>query len=787
MDDLKDLSFTKFAIGQSVSRFEDPELLKGEGTYTDDYKPDDEYNNAFVFRSPYAHAKILKINIEEAKKQPGIIDILTYNDMDDEAIGPIPCLTADKLIGKDGKPINVPPLLPLAKGKVYYVGQPVAFIVADTLNNAKDAADYIELEVEELDVIVDANDAITNDAITIHPKMKDNVAVDWEFGDENEIDQLINNAKFKTTIELRNSRLIVSAMEPRACFASYHAKEEEYELHSPSQGLFGFSNILAKAIFNIPREKMHCHTHSVGGSFGMKSSPYPEYIASLVAAKKTGKSVKWADTRTDSFLSDTHGRDSWIKATLAFDENKKMVAAKINVVANCGAFLGLMGPMAQSANIRNNFCGAYQLPKIYVNTIASFTNTTPIGAYRGAGRPEGVYIMERLIQKASLEMNFDPVELRKINLIDKSQFPYKSAAGLTYDSGDFHSLLNDALLTSEWNTYQDRVEESKKKGLLRGRALTYYLEVTAPVGKEMGKIRFDDSGDITLISGNLDYGQGHLTSFSQIVSDKLGIPMEKFKLLQGDSKELIAGSGTGGSRSAISGGTLLLSASDIVIDNGKQLAAYLFQDDPENIEFNDGNFELPNSNHRVSILELNDQVKDLIKNKKLPNHLPQGLDGALAEDTPPSSFPNGCHVSEVEINPKTGEVKLIKHIAVNDFGNLINPLLVEGQVLGGIIQAQGQILMENLCYDEYGQLLSGSYMDYTMPKAADIPKQFVFKSHPVPCKTNPLGIKGCGEAGISGALPTIMNAIVDALESNGIDGKNLNMPVTSEKMWEILS
>jgi carbon-monoxide dehydrogenase large subunit len=540
-------------------------------------------------------------------------------------------------------------------------------------------------------------------------------------------------------------------------------------------------------IFGVERDQMHCHTPSVGGSFGMKSSPYPEYIAALVAAKKTGKTIKWKDTRTDSFLSDTHGRDSWIYATIAFDENKKMLGAKIDVVANSGAFMGLMGPMAQSANIKNNFCGAYDLPSMYVNSKAVYTNTTPIGAYRGAGRPEGVYIMERLLQKAAIDMDIDPVELRKINLIRKEQFPYKSAAGLTYDSGDFQSVIEDGLETADWYGFESRKEESAKNGFIRGRALTYYLEVTAPVGKEMGRIRFDDNGAITLISGNLDYGQGHLTSFAQIMSDKLSIPMDKFKLLQGDSKELIAGTGTGGSRTAISGGTLLLKAANIVIENGKQLAAHLFGDDANNVEFNDGNFEVPNTNHKINILDLSSDIKDLIRDKKLPANLPQGLDGELAEDTPPSSFPNGCHISEVEINPKTGEVKLIKHVAVNDFGNLVNPLLVEGQVLGGIIQAQGQILMENLCYDDYGQLLSGSYMDYTMPKAADIPKQFIFKSHPVPCKTNPLGIKGCGEAGISGALPTIMNAIVDALESNGIDGKNLNMPVTSEKMWEIVS
>ena len=786
MDDFKDLAFTKFSVGQSVSRFEDPELLKGEGTYTDDVKSESDTFQAFAFRSPYAHAKILEINITDAINQPGVLDIITHKDMDDSNIGPIPCLTADKLKGKDGNGIKVPPLISLAKDKLYYVGQPIAFIIADTLNNAKNAADFIMLDVDELDVIVDPKESMKVDMPPIHPSLENNIAIDWDYGDKDDVDNIIEKAKYKTSIELRNSRLIVSAMEPRACMASYDNKSSTYNLHSPSQGLFGFSNILAN-IFGVERDQMHCHTPSVGGSFGMKSSPYPEYIAALVAAKKTGKTIKWKDTRTDSFLSDTHGRDSWINATIAFDENKKMLGAKIDVVANSGAFMGLMGPMAQSANIKNNFCGAYDLPTMYVNSKAVFTNTTPIGAYRGAGRPEGVYIMERLLQKAAIEMDIDPVELRKINLIQKEQFPYQSAAGLTYDSGDFQSVIEDGLKTADWDGFEARKIESKKNGFFRGRALTYYLEVTAPVGKEMGRIRFDDNGSITLISGNLDYGQGHLTSFAQIMSDKLSIPMDKFKLLQGDSKELIAGTGTGGSRTAISGGTLLLKAANIVIENGKQLAAHLFGDDANNVEFNDGNFEVLNTNHKINILDLNSDIKDLIRDKKLPANLPQGLDGELAEDTPPSSFPNGCHISEVEINPKTGEVKLIKHIAVNDFGNLVNPLLVEGQVLGGIIQAQGQILMENLCYDDYGQLLSGSYMDYTMPKAADIPKQFVFKSHPVPCTTNPLGIKGCGEAGISGALPTIMNAIVDALESNGIDGKNLNMPVTSEKMWEIVS
>ena len=786
MDDFNDLTFTKFSVGQSVSRFEDPELLRGEGTYTDDIKSESQTLEAFVFRSPYAHGKIIDINVDEAKSQPGVIDILTYKDMDHEKIGSIPCLTADKLKGRDGNGIKVPPLVSLAKDKVYYVGQPIAFVIADTLNNAKDAAELISLEIEEHDVIVDPRDAMAGGSPSIHPTLNDNIALDWEYGDESEVDDLIEKAKYKTSIELRNSRLIISAMEPRACMASFDSKTNSYDLHSPSQGLFGFTNILAK-IFNVDRDQMHCHTPSVGGSFGMKSSPYPEYIASLVAAKKTGKTIKWKDTRTDSFLSDTHGRDSWIDATIAFDDNKKMVAAKIQVVANSGAFMGLMGPMAQSMNIKNNFCGAYDLPKMYVNSKAVYTNTTPIGAYRGAGRPEGVYIMERLLEKAAIEMMIDPVELRKINLIKKDQFPYQSAAGLNYDSGDFQSVLQDALETADWANFSQRQEESKKNGLYRGRALTYYLEVTAPPGKEMGRIRFEDNGEVTLVSGNLDYGQGHLTSFAQIMSDKLGIPMENFKLLQGDSKELIAGTGTGGSRTAISGGTLLLKASNIVISNGKKLAAHLFDEDFESVEFNNGNFEIPNTNHKINILELNKEIKQLIKDQKLPGSLPQGLDGELAEDTPPCSFPNGCHISEVEINPKTGVVKLIKHTAVNDFGNLINPLLVEGQVLGGIIQAQGQIMMENLCYDDYGQLLSGSYMDYTMPKALDIPKEFVFKSHPVPCETNPLGIKGCGEAGISGALPTIMNAIVNALESNGVDGKNLNMPVTSEKMWEIIN
>ncbi|NND49593.1 MAG: molybdopterin-dependent oxidoreductase, partial [Rhizobiales bacterium] len=499
----------------------------------------------------------------------------------------------------------------------------------------------------------------------------------------------------------------------------------------------------------------------------------------------TGRKVRWCDARSDSFLSDTHGRDAWAEAALAFDDKGKLLAGEVTCHANSGAYLSQMGPNAQTGNIRNNFPCVYQLPALHVRTIAAFTNVTPVGAYRGAGRPEAVYYMERAMDLAAREMGIDAVDLRRRNLIGPQQMPYKAASGLTYDSGAFETVLDMAIEASDWDGFEARRAQSAGNGLLRGRGLACYLEVTGGSAREMGGLRFEDDGSVTMVSGSLDYGQGHLTPFAQVVASRLHIPIDRLTLLQGDVDELIAGSGTGGSRTMIAAGALLLKASDLVIENGRQLSAHVLEAAEEDIEFERGQFRIAGTDRQIGILELAGKVRELAAAGAIPEDLPQSLDAETADDTPPSSFPNGAHVAEVEIDPETGVVKLVKYLVVDDFGNLINPLLVEGQVHGGVVQGVGQVLMEDVVYDENGQLLTGSYMDYAMPRAVDFP-DIEFASHPVPATTNPLGAKGCGEAGCTGALPAVTNAIVDVLAREaGVT--HIDLPATPEKVWAALN
>ena len=783
MSEAHSLEFERFAIGQPVPRGEDPVLLKGEGRYTDDVIVENALQG-YVLRSPYPHGKITKLDVETARAMPGVAVVLTSAELDEHGVGVMPCIVADRLKGRGDAPLIVPPYPPLAREAVRYLGQPVAFVAAETLAQARDAAEAIDLEVSALATVTDPRHAVDPDAPQLHGEAPQNLAIDWEFGDADKVAEIIASAHHVTRLSIRNSRLVVSAMEPRACVAQYDAGTGDYTLHSGSQGVFGFTNILANRILNVPREKVHVKTGNVGGSFGMKSAPFPEYVASLIAAKMTGRAVRWRDQRTDSFLSDTHGRDAWAETTLAFDENGRLVAGEVISHANTGAYLGQMGPNAQTGNIKNNFPCVYDLPALHARTYAAFTNVTPVGAYRGAGRPEAVYYMERAMDLAAREMGIDPVELRRRNLIGPEQMPYKAASGLTYDTGEFEAVLDKTLQAADWDGFEARRAASASQGLLRGRGLACYLEVTGPSAKEMGGLRFGEDGSVTMVSGSLDYGQGHLTPFAQVVSSRLFIPLDRFKLLQGDVDELIAGSGTGGSRTIIAAGALLLKAADKVIETGRDLAAHVLEAASEDIEFERGRFRIAGTDRDIGVIELAARVRELAAAGSLPADLPQTLDSELADDTPPSSFPNGAHVAEVEIDPETGVTRLVRYVVVDDFGTLINPLLVEGQVHGGIVQGAGQVLMEGVVYDEAGQLLTGSYMDYAMPRAVDVP-DIVFHSHDVPATTNPLGAKGCGEAGCTGALPAVTNAIVDVLAREaGVT--HIDLPASPEKVWSIL-
>ena len=771
-----DPSFEKFAVGQPVSRLEDPMLLRGDGIYTDDISVEGQVY-AYVFRSPYAHGVIRKLDVSAAASSSGVLCVLTADDLKAEGVKPLLCRL--NLKSRDGLPMIKPDRPNLAVDKVRYRGEAIAMVVAESFEEAKDASELIELNLEELPAVTDAREALRDGMPQLHESAPANCALDWEIGNEAEADQIFAAAHHITQLTLRNNRVVIAPMEPRAAVAEYNEESGRYTLHVPTQGVFGFTTELAESIMNIPRENLRIRTHRVGGSFGMKSAPYPEYAPVLVAARRLGRPVKWCDERSDSFLSDQHGRDGWAEGSLAFDAEGHVLAARLISYGNAGAYFSAVGPHMYTNNVQRNFPSVYRLPLMHARSYGVFTNTTPIGAYRGAGRPEAVYYMERLMDTAAREMGIDRVELRRRNMLRPDEIPHTTVLGMTYDSGDFPAVLNDALVAADWDGFEARREASAEKGLLRGLGIATYLEATGAPAREMGRIRFEKDGTVTMVSGSLDYGQGHAAAFAQVVGSKLNIPLDRFQLIQGDSDELIAGQGTGGSKTMISGGTIMLHTAEMVIENGKEIAAHVLEAAPVDIEFENGQFAVVGTDRTVSILELAKYVSE-----GMPEDVPQTLDAELVEDPPPSAFPNGCHIVEVEITRETGEVRIDRYHIVDDFGTLVNPMLVEGQVHGGVAQGLGQALMEDTLYDEQGQLITGSFMDYAIPRAVDLPK-FNFGSHPVPATTNPLGVKGCGEAGCSGSMPSVMNAIVDVL-ARETGRTHIDMPATPQRIWAAL-
>jgi carbon-monoxide dehydrogenase large subunit len=543
--------------------------------------------------------------------------------------------------------------------------------------------------------------------------------------------------------------------------------------------VFGQRNLLS-SILGVPVEKLRVLTGNVGGSFGMKASAYPEYICLLHAARTLGRPVKWTDERSDSFLSDSHGRDHEMIAELALDAAGTFLALRVSGYGNLGAWLSNATTIPPTMNTVKNIIGVYATPLIEVSSKCVFTNTTPVGAYRGAGRPEGNYYMERLVETAAREMGIDRVELRRRNHIRPEQMPYRSPSGMLYDSGEFPTVMEKALKAADWDGYAARQAETRARGKVRGRGIGHYLEVTADAGNEMGGIRFEPDGNVTIVTGTLDYGQGHASPFAQVLADRLGIPFDRIKLLQGDSDELIAGGGTGGSRSMMQSGGAIVAASDIVIAQGKQIAAHFLEAAAEDIEFFRGRFSIAGTDRGIGIMDLTARLRTEVR---LPDDVPRTLDVSHIFKGVPSAFPNGCHIAEVELDPDTGVLEIVSYATVNDFGVLVNPMLVEGQAHGGIAQGIGQALIESVVYDEDGQMLTGSYMDYGLPRAADLPG-LGFESHAVPARTNPLGAKGCGEAGCAGSLPAVMNALVDALSEFGIT--HIDMPATPHRIWQAI-
>ncbi len=767
----------RFAVGQPVSRLEDPVLLRGEGRYTDDLNLPGQAC-AVVVRSRVAHGVLNRIDTETARTMPGVLAIITAADLKAAGIGPMPANVTGR--NHDNRPIPKPAQWALAEGRVRYVGDPVAMVVAETARQAKDAAEMVMLDIDPLPAVTDAAEAAAPDAPVLHAEAPDNVVLDWTFGDMAAVEAAFAAAAHTVELRIRNSRVVVAAMEPRSAIGDYDAATDHWTLRAACQGAFGFRNSLA-GILRADASHVRVLTGNVGGSFGMKASIYPEYIAVLHAAKQLNRPVKWTDERSESFLSDSHGRDHDHMLALALDADGTFRALRVSGLANVGATLSNSTTLPPTMNIVKNMVGVYRTKLIAAAVKCVFTNTTPVGAYRGAGRPEGNYYMERLVDTAARRLGIDRVELRRRNHITPDMMPYRAPSGMDYDSGDFPAILDRALAAADWDGFAARQADSHRRGRLRGRGIGQYLEVTAPPSREMGAIRFEPDGHVTIVTGTLDYGQGHWTPFAQVLVDRLGVPFEKIRLEQGDSGQLIAGGGTGGSRSITNSGAAIIAASEAVIEQGRQIAAHVLEAAVADIEFLSGRFTIAGTDRGIGIMQLAEVLRAGVA---LPDDVPPALDAALVFPGAPSTFPNGCHIAEVEVDPDTGVVEVVRYQMVNDFGTLVNPALVAGQAHGGVVQGMGQALYESVRYDETGQLLSGSFLDYALPRAVDVP-DLVFASHPVPARTNPLGVKGCGEAGCAGSLPAVMNALVDALSVFGIT--HIDMPATPQAVWAAIA
>ena len=777
LHDADALAAMKFGIGQPVRRSEDPMLVRGEGRYTDDISVKGELHAAMVL-SRYAHGLIRRVDITAAQAMPGVAAIVTGEDLRAAGYGTLDCgFSANS---RDGTPLRKTPRLALAVERVRFVGEPIACVVAETARQAREAAEAVEVEIESLPAVTDMHEAEKDGAPVLHDDIPRNVALDFHYGDAEQVKAAFAKAAHVTKLRLVHNRLVVNAMEPRAAIAAYDAKADRWTLTVCSQGVLGMRAQLAKEVLRVPPEKVRIVSKNVGGSFGMKGSVYPEYVAMLHAARLTGRPVKWANDRSGSFLSDHHGRAQEVEGELALDARGHFLAARVTGIGDMGAYLTRFGPLIPTINYVKNLVGPYRTPVIEISTKCVFTNTVPVGAYRGAGRPEAQYFMERLIDRAAAETGIDRISLRRRNFIKPKEMPFAAASGQTYDLGDFERLMDRALEAADWKGFATRKRDSRKRGLLRGRGISTYLEMTAAMGSELGGIRFDADGGVTLLSGTHDHGQGHPTAFAQVLVDKLGIPLERIRLDQSDSDLLPGGGGTGGSRSMMVGGSAIALSADKVIEKGKLAASALFEAGPQDIEFARGHFRIAGTDRSIGILDL---AAKLRSGALSGADLPASLDHAQMSDPMPGVYPNGCHIVEVEIDPQTGVTRIDRYLSVNDFGTVVNPPLVEGQVHGGVVQGIGQALMEDARYDADGQLQTGSFMDYAMPRAADTPN-FEVLHHPVPTSSNVLGAKGCGEAGCSGAIPASMSAVLDALADVGVI--EMDMPATPLRVWSAI-
>jgi carbon-monoxide dehydrogenase large subunit len=765
----------QFAMGQPMPRTEDPRLLTGRGKYHDDYNAPQQCH-AFVLRSPHAHARIVSIDTREALRMPGVVAILTGEDWAKENFGHIPPSMPRQR--RDGSPIFVQPRPALAHKRAMLVGDPVAFVVAESISQAKDAAELIEVSYEALPALTDTARVGTRKAPALWEGCPDNETFFYTLGDKAAVDAAFAKAHHVTRLRTVINRVTAATMEPRGCVGEWDARDERYTLYTGTQRPHGTRLDLATKVLKIPESQLRVVAGEVGGSFGMKGGHYPEYALSLWASKRIGRPVKWISERSEGMATDDHDRDHISSGELALDKDGKFLALRVSNVSNIGAFImpgGLISPTAHLGGL----AGTYTTPAIYVEVSAVFSNTACNGPYRGSGRPEASYLLERLIDNAARETGMDRGELRRRNTI--STFPFKTGLVYHYDCGDFAGNLARALELAGYPGFEQRRAEAKKRGRLRGIGMGNIIEQTSQAFGETVEVRFDPTGGVTVVPGSISHGQGHETMYKIVVSDRLGVPAERIRVARNDTDLAADGGGTFASRTAVLGGSAARIASDRIIEKGKKIAAHLLEAAAADMAFDKGVFRVAGTDRKVSIDEV---ARAAFQRPKIPAELEPGLIETSTFTPEIPNFPTGCHICEVEIDPETGATEVLRYTVVDDVGTVINPLTLEGQIHGGIGQGVGQAFTEHMIYDpESGQLLTGSFMDYGMPRASDM-CSFDMENHPVPTKTNPIGAKGAGEAGNVGALAAIMNAVVDALSPLGIN--HIDMPATGDRVWRAI-
>jgi carbon-monoxide dehydrogenase large subunit len=745
-------------------RLEDDRMLTGRGKYVSDWNLPGQLYGHFV-RSDRAHAAIVSIGKEQALAHPGVIAVFSGDDIKG-ALKSLPCALPVK--GRGGMELIHPGRPALAQGRVRFAGDAVALVVAESAVAAQDASELLSIEYRDLPAVVRAEDAVKPGAPLVHDSVPGNLVMDFESGDDAGSKAAFAKAARTIELEVDISRVVGNPMEPRACLAHFDTGADQYHLYTCTQGAGIMRNQLS-AVLGVPPEKIRVIAEEVGGGFGVRFNVYPEYCAALFAAKQLGRPVKWTGTRSEVFLADEQARDVRARGALALDSQGKILGMRFDMLANLGGYLAPTGPFINTIGIVNCLSGVYDVPAAYARIRLAMSNTAPMAAYRGAGRPIMSYALERLVEHAALELGMDPAEFRRRNFI--RQFPYKIAAGFEYDSGDFAGVLDKALAANDWKNFSKRREESQKRGRLRGRGMSTYIEATGAgfAPQDQIELRWSGDGGLTIYAPTHNHGQGHETTYAQLVSGVLGIPMQTIKLRTAGADFYISGNATGGSRSLLAvGGVIYLGAQELV-KKGMALAAEALEAAQADIEFVEGHYRIKGTDRRIALTQL---VK---KN-------PGQLDLAYANKFG-ACFPNGCHIAEVEITPETGEAQIVSYIACDDAGNIINHQIVEGQVQGGLAQGAGQVFSELAVYDESGQLLTGSFMDYAMPRPGEVAGLKILE-HPVPTKLNPLGAKGVGEAGVTGSLPALMNAVLDALRPAGVS--RFEMPATPRRLWEAL-